>query len=266
MVALVREVPPGECGEFDESAGREEGMTNLLDEPALKFVSPPPPEPSRQFAENSEPRRPERWPHPASEAERLTELEGFLAGDFDTFREVRIECQFLLNVAMNFRVDLLAVPKPDIKVCEWNKQHHAKLDEVVLAFEVKRDGFNLERALKQSADYVGGRVIEEPHKGKRIAACFLYPADTHQHSCWHDRYHAGMFQLIARWRVGRGYVHRDKLRLAFGQEVIWDSSRGLHVTVANRMLLGQRSFGGHRQHTPANYIELLSEELAEGVW
>jgi len=159
-----------------------------------------------------------------SEADRLSELEGLLAAHFDTFREVRIE---------NGRIDLLGVPKIE------------ELD-VALAFEVKRDGFDLERALKQSADYVGARVLAGPHKGKRIAACFLYPARKHLHGNYADRYHEGMFQLIAQWRVGRAYAHNGGLWLAIGYETIWDS-RGWHETVATRMLLSNRQVGGTRR-------------------
>jgi hypothetical protein len=184
----------------------------------LSEISPPPPR---------APLPP--WRHPTSEAERRAELENFLAVDFDTFREVRIECRFLPDVPLNLRIDLLAVPKI------------SELD-VVLAFEVKRDDFDVERALKQSADYVGGWVREGPHSGKRIAACFLYPTQFGEG----DRYHEGMFQLIAQWRVGRGYVHRGGLWLAIGQEVIWDS-RGWHEAVARRMLLCKRTVGGSRR-------------------
>ena len=187
----------------------------------LSEISPPPPR---------APLPP--WRHPTSEAERRAELENFLAVDFDTFREVRIECRFLPDVPLNLRIDLLAVPKI------------SELD-VVLAFEVKRDRFDVERALKQSADYVGGRPLEGPHRGKRIAACFLYPAHRHQHG--ENRYDEGMFQLIAQWRVGRGYVRHDVLALAIGLETIWDSCRGWHETVADRMLLGKRTVGGSRR-------------------
>jgi hypothetical protein len=147
-----------------------------------------------------------------------------LAAHFDTFREVRVE---------NGRVDLLAVPKIE------------ELD-VALAFEVKRDGFDLERALKQSADYVGSKVLNGSHKGKCIAACLLYPARKHQHGNYADRYHEGMFQLIAQWRVGRAYMRQEQLALAIGQEIIWDS-RGWHETVATRMLLSNRQVGGTRR-------------------
>ena len=114
------------------------------------------------------------WCHPASEAERLSDLEDWLSADFDTFREVGIA----LDKQGNGRLDLLAIPKTDA------------LDGVVLAFEVKRDGFDVERALKQSADYVGARVLNGPHAGKRIAACFLYPTQDLRHS--DDRYYAGI--------------------------------------------------------------------------
>jgi hypothetical protein len=56
-----------------------------------------------------------------------------------------------------------------------------------------------------------------------------------------------MFNLIAQWRVGRGYVKRDALMLAIGQEKIWDSKSGWRVTVANRMLLSRRTVGGSRK-------------------
>src|SRR6516165_9513301 len=131
-----------------------------------------------------------------TEAERLAELEWLLEDDFDTFREVRIEYHWM-NWRKNGRIDLLAVPKaPDYA-------------GAAMAFEVKRDGFDLERALKQSADYVGGRLLK--WGGKRIAACFLYPAHEHQHG--HGEREEGMFQLIAQWRVGRGYVRGDDLWL-----------------------------------------------------
>jgi hypothetical protein len=162
----------------------------------------------------------------------VLELEDFLFEDFETFPEVHINYQFTPDSG---RIDLLAVPKSNLNGA--------------FAIEVKRDGFHVERALKQSADYVGGRVLEGPHKGKCIAACFLYPvASFSSADCWdRGRYHAGMFQLIAQWRVGRGYVKRDGLWLAIGQEIIWDSKRGWHVTVANRMLLSRRKVGGSRK-------------------
>jgi hypothetical protein len=199
----------------------------------------------------------EEWPHPTSEAERLIELENFLSADFNTYREVRIMSQ-----TYSGRIDLLAAPKI------------IELADVVLAFEVKRERFDVERALKQSADYVGAKIIGGPHRNKRIAACFLYPAEFGE---WPDRdhYHSAMFQLIAQWRVGRGYIRRNgyeivddgemgnrdnpltrpafRLELAIGQEVIWDS-RGWHDTVANRMLQGKRTVGGSRREV--NDIEL----------
>ena len=167
------------------------------------------------------------WQHPPTEAERLAELEGFLARDFELFPQVRIECQFLLDSYMSCRVDLLAMPKA------------FDFEDVVLAFEVKRERFDLERALKQSADYVGGRIVEGANAGKRIGACFLYPA--YDYKSW--------FQLIAQWRVGRGYMKAAQLRLAIGFEIIWDSGKGWHTTVANRMLLSKRTAGGSRKDT-----------------
>jgi hypothetical protein len=176
----------------------------------------------------------QEWQHPTSETERLDELEQFLARDFDTFREVCIAQR-----AWNGRIDLLAVPKL------------FELDWLALAFEVKGARFDVERALKQSADYVGGRVLDGPHKGKHVAACLLYPTQNLRF----DAYHAGMFQLIAQWRVGRGYVHRGDLWLAIGQEVIWDS-RGWHETVANRMLVAKRAIGGSRREFNHGHVEL----------
>ena len=123
----------------------------------------------------------EEWVHPASEADRLIDLEDLLARDFKTYREVKIA-----HHSYSGRIDLLAIPKLPA------------LSNVALAFEVKADGFDVERALKQCADYVGGRVIGTPHRNKRIAACFLYPTD--------DDVNFGMFNLIAQWRVGRGYM------------------------------------------------------------
>ena len=169
------------------------------------------------------------WQHPASEAERVTELESFLAADFNTFREVRIEYRMLLDVPVYGRIDLLAVPKG--------------LD-AVLAFEVKRANFDVETALKQSADYVGGHVLEGPHRGKRIAACFLYPTAIHDR-----RDHEGMFNLIAQWRVGRGFMSwavEPELALAIGYVVIWRSKRGW-TSKARDMLLGKRTVGGSRR-------------------
>jgi hypothetical protein len=156
------------------------------------------------------------------------------------------------------RVDLLAVPKP----CQVEG-----LDDVVLAFEVKGKGFDLERALKQSADYVGGRVVDGPHAGKSIAACFLYPVE------WDDPGHddpgwrhaeggrlAAMFNLITQWRVGRGYVDRyHELTLALGYEKIWRSRRGWGVSRAKGMLLGQRTIGGSRRDTN-HAIDVIDDE------
>ena len=194
-------------------------------------------------------RQEEEWRHPTSEADRLIELERFLAPDFTTFREVKIA-----HHSYTGRIDLLAVPKLPA------------LRNVALAFEVKADGFDIERALKQCADYVGGRVVGTPHRNKRIAACFLYPADD-------DRY----FQLIAQWRVGRGHIRRDgyeivddgemgnrdnpltrpafRLELAIGLETIWDT-RGWHATVANRMLLRRRTVCGSRRQFNHVHVEL----------
>ncbi len=182
------------------------------------------------------------WPHPADEPSRVSELEDFLRKDFDTFREVRIERQFLFNVPLFMRIDLLAVPKV------------AELVDAVLAFEVKRDRFDVEMALKQSADYVGGRVVEGPHRGKRIAACFLYPiADIDRVGRGRSGYQLGMFNLIAQWRVGRAFVSRyGELTLSFGFQIIWRSQRGWVETKAGAMLLGQRTVGGSRRdHTVA---------------
>jgi hypothetical protein len=134
-------------------------------------------------------RQRELWSHPTDEASRVAELEGFLSEDFLTFREMRIEWLAHLDVWCAGRIDILAVPRI------------AELSEVVLAFEVKRRGFDIERALKQSADYVGGRVLEGPHKDKRIAACFLYPTTDLEGAGY-----ARVFNLIAQWRVGRGFV------------------------------------------------------------
>jgi hypothetical protein len=189
--------------------------------------------------------RPE-WQHPTSEAERLVELENFLGVGFDTFREVRIEYRMLLDVPAYGRVDLLAAPKIDL--------------DVVLAFEVKRQHFDVERALKQSADYVGGHILEGPHRGKRIAACFLYPTAGFAYSV-SDRYHNGMFNLIAQWRVGRGFVdpYWHELVLAIGYEVIWHSKRrdwwkDGWTSKARDMLLGNRTVGGSRKAPPEGCV------------
>jgi hypothetical protein len=203
------------------------------------------------------PSRPEKeWAHPTNEADRLIELEGFLARDFDTYREVKI-----VHHSYTGRIDLLAAPKI------------GGLRNVALAFEVKADGFDIERALKQCADYVGGRVIGTPHRNKRIAACLLYPTDQ-LHG---DRYYSGMFNLVAQWRVGRGYVRRNgyeivddgemgnrdnpltrpafRLELTIGLETIWDS-RGWHSTVANRMLMSRRTVCGSRRGFNHVHVEL----------
>jgi hypothetical protein len=167
-----------------------------------------------------------------------------LEDDFETFREVKIEHHWM-NFRVNGRVDLLAVPKA---------RDYAN---AVIAFEVKRDGLHLARALKQSSDYVGGRVVNGRCYGKRVAACFLYPADNSKYPD-RDRYEEGMFQLAAQYRVGRGYVRGDDLWLAIGAETIWDSGRGWHEGRAERMLLGKRTVGGTRREF--NGIELVLDE------
>jgi hypothetical protein len=177
-----------------------------------------------------------QWCHPTSEVDRLNDLEDWLSGDFNTFREVCIE-HYWMNGRMKGRVDLLALPKA---------RDYANM---ALAFEVKADGFDVERALKQSSDYVGGRVVKGRCYGKRITACFLYPSQDLRYG--DERYEA-MFQLIAQWRVGRGYVHNGALWLAIGAEVIWDSSRGWHEERADRMLLGKRTVGGSRREFNRN--------------
>jgi hypothetical protein len=177
------------------------------------------------------------WPHPTSEAERVTELEGLLNADadFDTFREVGIKHQW-----GGGRIDLLAVPKI--------------LDFGLFAFEVKGDRFDPERALKQSADYVGGKVLNGPYKDERITACFLYPDIEHP-----SAFLMGMYNLIAQWRVGRAFMkpykdysearirHGHELTLAIGYEVIWRSRRGWVPTKVKNMLLGKRTVGGSRR-------------------
>ena len=195
-------------------------LDSILDMPMDQIEDPPPPQPYLRKVE---------WQHPASEAERVTELESFLAADFNTFREVRIEYRMLLDVPVYGRIDLLAVPKG--------------LD-AVLAFEVKRANFDVEMALKQSADYVGGHVLEGPHRGKRIAACFLYPTAGYHHA----DYYGAMFNLIAQWRVGRGFIdpYWHELTLALGYVVIWRSKRGW-TSKARDMLLGKRTVGGSRR-------------------
>jgi hypothetical protein len=177
---------------------------------------------------------------PISEAERLAELEGLLKDDFETFREVCIEHHWM-HSRVSGRVDLLALPKA---------RDYAS---AVIAFEVKGDGFHLARALKQSADYVGGRVLNGRCYGKRVAACFLYPAHKHRHGDHANEGEEGMFQLIAQWRVGRGYVRAGgEVALAIGAETIWDSDRGWHDAVAERMLLGKRTVGGIRREFNRN--------------
>jgi hypothetical protein len=173
------------------------------------------------------------WNHPESEAERLTELEGFLRGDFHLAREVKIA-----HNSYNGRIDLLAIPKL------------LELAETFLAFEVKGSGFDLERALKQSADYVGGRC-----RGSQISACFIYPTtglgrDDERRG--RGEFQEGMFNLIGQWRVGRGFVDQKVLILALGTEVIWDSRRGWHDVRAGRMLHGKRLVCGSRREVKAN--------------
>jgi hypothetical protein len=187
------------------------------------------------------------WQHPDSEPERLLELERMLEKDFITPLEVRVEFM-AAGLSHIGRVDLLAIPR----ACEIEG-----LDDIALAFEVKRKGFDPERALKQSADYVGGRVLEGPHAGKRIAACFLYPTtDLYDHG----RYYDGMFNLIAQWRVGRGYFDRyHELKLEIGFETFWRSQRGWGATRAKRMLLGQRTIGGSRRDTNHAVEEIMHE-------
>ena len=210
---------------------------SLLDEPSSKFTAPP-----------ARPRpQPELWSHPADERSRTTELEGWLADDFTTFGEMRIEWLASLDIWSAGRIDLLAVPKTE------------DLSGVVLAFEVKRRGFDVERALKQSADYVGGRVLEGPHKGKRIAACFLYPTTDLEGR----GYRYGVFNLIAQWRVGRGFVKGDELTLEIGLERIWRSRRGWSRVVAERMLLSKRSVGGSRRAIDDDRRYELNEEIKE---
>jgi hypothetical protein len=176
------------------------------------------------------------WPHPSDEPSRVAELEAFLAKDFNTFREVWVE-----HAVCRGRLDILAVPK-------------AEDLEVAIAFEVKGEGFDVERSLKQSADYVGARVLDGPHRGKRIAACFLYPVPNAD---------GGVFNLIAQWRVGRGYVSSGgELTLAIGYENIWRSQRSWSETRANRMLLCKRTVGGSRRE-PELGDDLRLEDLIE---
>jgi hypothetical protein len=232
---------------------------NFLDRISADAKPPPPPhdwiEVSSSRIEFVTP-KPKRavasWSHPPSEAERLAELEGFLAADFDTIREVPIRHRGNGEFGLfDMRIDLLAVPK--FEVAAVADLVDLGMADVALAFEVKRQRFDVERALKQSADYVGGRVLEGPHRGKRIAACFLYPVADFDHadSKGRDRYHAGMFNLIAQWRVGRGFVSSvGELVLALGFVVIWRSRRGWVASKARDMLLGKRSIGGKRKALP----------------
>lgn len=213
-----------------------ESTKSLLDQPSCKFLAPP----------VDQRKQPELWSHPPGEPERLTELEGWLADDFTTFREMRIEWLASLDIWSAGRIDLLAIPKTE------------DLSGVVLAFEVKRRRFDVERALKQSADYVGGRVLEGPHKGKRIAACFLYPTTDLE-----GRGYGGVFNLIAQWRVGRGFVKGDELTLEIGLERIWRSRRGWSHVVAERMLLSKRSVGGSRRALDDDRRYELNEEMKE---
>jgi hypothetical protein len=251
-------------GDYEHARGDEgEAVmgSSILDQPAEDAM---PPDVSAQDVRREVCR--EEWRHPDSEAERLIELESFLANSFDTFREVRIEHQWMPHSG---RIDLLAVPKiGGAKIASWSKPFDIEeLDGLVLAFEVKRDGFDVERALKQSADYVGGTVLEGPHKGKSIAACFLYPTGFGD---WRDRdhYHSGMFNLIAQWRVGCGYMSRagvvePELTLAIGFVVIWRSQRGW-TSKACDMLSGKRSMGGSRREIMTHLEErILGERLSK---
>jgi hypothetical protein len=70
-----------------------------------------------------------------------------------------------------------------------------------------------------------------------------------------------MFQLIAQWRVGRGYVRGDDLWLAIGQETIWDSRRGWHAIRAERMLLGKRAVGGTRREFNGRDLKVEEKPL-----
>ena len=153
------------------------------------------------------------WKHPDSERERQDEIENILIEDFDLWRQVPISCIRSASGIRNYcRVDLLAVPKarPDVSI----------------ALEIKRNGFDIENAFKQSADYVNGRVLEAPNYGKRIHACFLYPAGN-----WHyskSERIEGMWNLVAQWRVGRAFIepYDHELILAIGLVTLWRSKRG----------------------------------------
>jgi len=203
-----------------------------------------------EYLDEAMPWRKGPWQHPISEAERLLELEGILRKDFDTRPEVRV--QFVAAGLSHIgRVDLLVVPRP---------YEVEGLDEVVLAFEVKSKGFDLERALKQSADYVGGIVVDGPYAGRRIAASFLYPVEWDDNRDWSSGRLAGMFNLIAQWRVGRCYIDRyHELTLALGYEKIWRSRRGWVKSRAKGMLLGQRTIGGSRRDVEINVEEKVLE-------
>jgi hypothetical protein len=226
---------------------------NFLDRISADAKPPPPPLDWLEVASSRiefgppAPKRLLEYSHPASEAERLLELEDFLAKDFWTIREVRIRGNSGFGGPLDMRVDLLAIPKlTDLLAAN-----------VLLAFEVKREGFDVERSLKQAADYVGGKVLEGSHRRKRIAACFLYPVANFDSADGWDRGHAGMFNLIAQWRVGRGFVNAGELTLALGYVVIWRSRRGW-ASKAHNMLLGKRSVGGSRKAPPpptnANFV------------
>jgi hypothetical protein len=218
-------------------------LRSILDTPSEEIEQPTQPQPQsltfgRPLGLPDWPGRRVEWQHPASEAERLTEIEDFLTADFDLFREVTIACSSLSG-SVKCRVDLLAVPKAF---------------DLAIAIEVKGEKFDLERALKQSADYVGGRILEGPHIGKQIIASFLYPGEGFRYYSKDPyimvdsaRYNA-MFNLIAQWRVGRGFIdpYYHELTLAFGFVVIWRSKRGW-TSKASDMLLGKRTFGGSRR-------------------
>jgi hypothetical protein len=86
MVALRAMTP--ECT-FPCAA--DETPLSPFDVLALLVVAPPPPAPKvygvgRPFRSYRDLKG--AWPHPPTEPERMTELEGLLAADFNTFREV----------------------------------------------------------------------------------------------------------------------------------------------------------------------------------
>jgi hypothetical protein len=62
---------------------------------------------------------------------------------------------------------------------------------------------------------VGAKVLNGPHKGERITACFLFPEEELSGGRG-----AGMFNLIAQWRVGRAFMRGHELTLAIGYERI----------------------------------------------